>query len=59
MGTSAPRNLACEIAFSRVQALERAEEYARRAVEAAVKLVRRQRALAGSRPAAGQTLTVG
>jgi 6,7-dimethyl-8-ribityllumazine synthase len=44
---------------SRVQALERAEEYARRAVEAAVKLVRRQRALAGSRPAAGQTLTVG
>jgi len=44
---------------SRVQALERAEEYARRAVEAAVKLVRRQRALVGSRPAAGQTLTVG
>ncbi|MDT7867025.1 MAG: 6,7-dimethyl-8-ribityllumazine synthase [Acidianus sp.] len=44
---------------SRVQALERAEEYARRAVEAAVKLVRRQRALAGFRPAAGQTLTVG
>lgn len=30
---------------SRMQALERAEEYARRAVEAAVKLVRRARAL--------------
>ena len=43
---------------SRVQAMERAEEYARRAVEAAVKLVRRQRALQSLRPAPGQTVTV-
>ncbi len=43
---------------SRVQAMERAEEYARRAVEAAVKLVRRQRALSSLRPSPGQTVTV-
>ncbi|MFP3215976.1 MAG: 6,7-dimethyl-8-ribityllumazine synthase [Vulcanisaeta sp.] len=34
---------------SRIQALERAEEYARRAVEAAVKLARRMRALRAAR----------
>ena len=34
---------------SRIQALERAEEYARRAVEAAVKLARRMRALRTAR----------
>ncbi|MCX8195619.1 MAG: 6,7-dimethyl-8-ribityllumazine synthase [Acidilobaceae archaeon] len=34
---------------SRIQALERAEEYARRAVEAAVKMVRRKRALEGAK----------
>ncbi|MEN3000190.1 MAG: 6,7-dimethyl-8-ribityllumazine synthase [Acidilobaceae archaeon] len=34
---------------SRIQALERAEEYARRAVESAVKMVRRKRALEGAK----------
>lgn len=37
---------------NRVQALERAEEYARRAVEAAVKMARRLRALAAAQPGA-------
>ena len=43
---------------SRIQALERAEEYARRAVEAAVKLVRRARALQQVAYVKGQTATV-
>ena len=43
---------------SRVQAMERAEEYARRAVEAAVKLVRRQRALSSVKAEPGRTVTV-
>ncbi|MGC9071702.1 MAG: 6,7-dimethyl-8-ribityllumazine synthase [Acidilobus sp.] len=43
---------------SRTQALERAEEYARRAVEAAVKLVRRQRSRPSGGPQAGQTVVV-
>ncbi|MEZ0319220.1 MAG: 6,7-dimethyl-8-ribityllumazine synthase [Pyrobaculum sp.] len=42
---------------NRIQALERVEEYARRAVEAAVKLARRKRALAEARYA-GQTVFI-
>jgi len=43
---------------SRAQAAERIEEYSRRAVEAAVKLVRRQRQIPGLKYAAGQTIVV-
>ena len=42
---------------NRIQALERVEEYARRAVEAAVKLARRKRALAEAKYA-GQTVFI-
>lgn len=42
---------------SRLQALERAEEYARRAVEAAVKLARRSR-LAGEARYTGETINI-
>lgn len=42
---------------SRIQALERAEEYSRRAVEAAVKLVKRKKTLEASRYE-GKTLTI-
>ncbi len=43
---------------SRAQAQERIEEYSRRAVEAAVKLVRRRRALGQVKYVSGQTLVV-
>ncbi|ADL19218.1 MULTISPECIES: 6,7-dimethyl-8-ribityllumazine synthase [Acidilobus] len=43
---------------SRAQALERIEEYSRRAIEAAVKLVRRQREMSALSYTPGQTLVV-